>query len=376
VSNEQDNIDRTPRLGPLVDESTVAEEIDGQDLAIVLSRYDIGAIERISDYRKGSRRAAKMLVGSSKGKYLLKRRALGRDIKSQVEFAHEVQRRLEEHRFPVAGLVNTLDGESFIEHDNRIYELFRFINGKRFDKSNPAAAESGRILAHFHNILRDFPHEPSVKKKSFHQGENFFAVISEVNDILAAHEQPDHLEGMVDTIAYLREQYETAYTTVESIGFESLPTSIVHGDWHPGNTLYKDGEIIAVIDFDSLRVSPRITDIANGALQFSMRMGDAEVVDQWPGTFRGYTIQSMVQAYDQFTTLPIMASERSIFPSLMIEALIVESILPIHKTGRFGRVRGSTFLRMVERKLNWLVPRMDRVITVIQPPPQDEDSFA
>ena len=134
--------------------------------------------------------------------------------------------------------------------------------------------------------------------------------------------------------------------------------------------------IIAVIDFDSLRVSPRITDIANGALQFSMRMGDAEEVDQWSGTFRGYTIQSMVQAYDQFTTLPIMASERSIFPSLMIEALIVESILPIHKTGRFGRVRGSTFLRMVERKLNWLVPRMDRVITVIQPPPRDEDSFA
>ena len=100
MSNEFDNIDRTSRLGPLVDDSTIAEEIEGQDLAIVLSRYDIGAIEQISDYRKGSRRAAKMLVGSTKGKYLLKRRAHGHDIKKQVEFAHNVQRKLEDHNTP------------------------------------------------------------------------------------------------------------------------------------------------------------------------------------------------------------------------------------------------------------------------------------
>lgn len=377
MPNDSDNIDRTPRLGPLVDDSTIAEEIDGQDLAIVLSRYDIGAIERISDYRKGSRRAAKMLVGTTLGTFLVKRRAFGNDIRNEVEYAHEIQNRLKEHGFPVAGLVETIDGKTFVEHDNRIYELFRFIqNGKRFDKSNPAAAESGRILAHFHNILREYPLEPSVKKKTFHQDENFFSIVSETYDVLAKNETSEHLEGILDIVAYLREQYEAAYARVESVGFSTLPTSIVHGDWHPGNTLYKDGEIIAVIDFDSLRICPRITDIANGALQFSMRMGGAEDVEHWPNSFRGHTIRSMVQAYDQFTTLPIMASERSIFPSLMIEALIVESIIPIHKTGSFGRVRGSTFLRMVEQKLHWLLPRMDRVIEVIQPPSNDEDSFA
>jgi len=140
--------------------------------------------------------------------------------------------------------------------------------------------------------------------------------------------------------------------------------------------LYKDGEIIAVIDFDSLRVSPRVSDIANGALQFSMRMGEAENVDSWPDSFRGHTIQSLVQSYDQFTKLPLMASERSIIPFLMIEALIVESVIPIIKSGSFGRVRGSSFIRMVERKLRWLEPRTQRVIDVIQPSMGDEDSFA
>jgi hypothetical protein len=56
--------------------------------------------------------------------------------------------------------------------------------------------------------------------------------------------------------------------------------------------------------------------------------------------------------------------------------MIVESVIPIHKTGSFGIVRGSTFLRMIERKLNWFLPRVERVIEVIQPPNRDEDSFA
>ncbi len=376
MENESDNIDRTPRLGPLVDDATVAEQIEGQDLAIVLSRFAIGSIKSISDYRKGSRRAAKLILVADKGKYLLKRRALGHDVKNQVEFAHEVQKKLSEHRFPVAGLVETIDGCTYVEHESRIYELFRFISGKRFDKSNPAAAESGRILAHFHDILRDFSFDSPKKNTCFHQDVSFYKVINDTFKVLQAHEKLEHLNGLQDTILYLREQYEIANSTVNNIGFSSLPTNIVHGDWHPGNTLYKDGEIIAVIDFDSLRMNPRITDIANGALQFSMRMGDAEKVDDWPDTFRGHTIQSMVQAYDQFTTLPITSSERLAFPSLMVEALIVEAIIPIHKTGSFGRVRGSSFLRMVERKLRWLIPRMERVVEVIQPPISDGDSFA
>jgi len=375
VTNEADNIDRTPRLGPLVDDETIAEEIEGQDLAIVLSRFDIGAIEKIMDYRKGSRRAAKMIVVTVKGQYLLKRRACGRDGRAQVDFAHAVQRRLAEHRFPVAGLIETIDGETLVEHEGRIYELFTFIRGKRFDKSNPAAAESGRVLAHFHDILREFPNEPEVKH-SFHLRLSFVQKMEGALESLSNQESAEQLEGIEETISFLQSQYETAYKKVASVDFSSLPTSIVHSDWHPGNMLYKDGEIIAVIDFDSLRVSPRITDIANGALQFSMRMGEAEHVDDWPDSFRGHTIQSLVQSYDQFTKLPLMASERAILPSLMVEALIVESFLPILKTGTFGRIRGSSFLRMVERKLRWLEPRAQRVIDVIQPSMGDEDSFA
>jgi len=376
VSIEPDNIDTTPRLGPLADQSDLTEEISGRDLAIVLSRYEIGAVDRISDYKKGSRRSPKMHIVSSMGEFLLKRRAPGHDEYARVVFAHAVQATLTEHRFPVAGLVETNEGTTLVQHEGRIYELFRFITGKRFDKSNPAASEAGRVLAHFHGLLSNSIEEPVVGVGTFHDSKQLPEVLKSLSSVLSIREKKSDLEGIDDTIEYLREQYELSARKVQNLEWDSLESQLVHGDWHPGNMLYDDTEIIAVIDFDSLRVQPRVTDVANGALQFSMRMGSADQVGSWGEGFRGHTIQSFVQAYDQFSQVPLFPSERAMIPDLMVEALVVESVIPIWKTGSFGNVVGSTFLKLVENKLKWFEPRMQRVIDVIQPPLSDEDSFA
>ena len=374
MSNVFHNSDNQSQPATPFDECETVEEIDGDELVMILSRYDIGAIQRIKNYNKGSRQAPKLIVGSTKGKYLLKRRAIGRDAIDRVNFSHIVQKKLGDHRFPVAGLVETVDGNTLVEHDGRIYELFHFINGHRFDKSKPEAAESGRVLAHCHDILREFSEEPAVKKTSFHQIETTKKTISEVVDVLSNYENKSSLEGMDETACYIGKQFDKAKFAAESVGFYSLPTSVVHGDWHPGNMLYEDGEIVAVIDFDSLRIAQRITDIANGVLQFSMRMG-TDNVNNWPNSFRGHTIRSMVQGYNAFTVLPLLPSELSIIPPLMKEALIVESVFHVHRTGSFGKIPGSDFLRMVERKLRWIDDKAERIIEVLQPPRSGGDSF-
>ena len=376
MSNEQDNIERTPRLNPLSEEGSVTEEISGQDLAIVLSRYDIGTVDHISDYKRGSRRSPKMHITSSRGEFLLKRRALGHDEHSRVVFAHAVQETLASHRFPVAGLVTTTEGSTLVQHDFRVYELFRFITGNRFDKSNLAASEAGRVLANFHSILLSHKEEPAVGSGTFHHSQQIPEVLSTILNVLSNHEQKSELEGINETIDYIRNQYEISADKVQKLEWSSLGPQLVHGDWHPGNMLYSDSKIIAVIDFDSLRFLPRITDVANGALQFSMRMGAAESVDEWGEGFRGHTIRSFVQAYDQFSQVPLFAAERAMIPDLMVEALIVESVIPIWKTGSFGKVSGSKFLRLVEKKIKWLEPRMQRVTDVIQPPLGGEDILA
>ena len=64
----------------------------------------------------------------------------------------------------------------------------------------PISAESGRVLAHFHDILRDFPEEPSLKRMSFHQGTKVHGVLDEITDVLTESEEKQSCEGIEGTI--------------------------------------------------------------------------------------------------------------------------------------------------------------------------------
>ena len=75
-----------------------------QELALVLSHYDIGIIQQIKPLVAGNRRAPKQIIVSDTGRYLLKRRAKGKDDRYRVAFAHAVQQHLKEKNFPVSGL--------------------------------------------------------------------------------------------------------------------------------------------------------------------------------------------------------------------------------------------------------------------------------
>src|SRR5678816_1073591 len=55
------------------------EQFSAEELTIVMSHFDIGVIDSIVEYPRGSRKAPKLLIVSEQGKYLLKRRARGKD---------------------------------------------------------------------------------------------------------------------------------------------------------------------------------------------------------------------------------------------------------------------------------------------------------
>src|SRR5215203_2493352 len=83
------------------------EAFSPEELAIVLSHFDIGIIDSIVDYPKGSRKAPKLLIVSEQGKFLLKRRARGKDDPYKVAFAHALQLYLASKQFPLPHLIGT-----------------------------------------------------------------------------------------------------------------------------------------------------------------------------------------------------------------------------------------------------------------------------
>ncbi len=126
---------------------------------------------------------------------------------------------------------------------------------------------------------------------------------------------------------------------------------IVHSDWHPGNMLFRRSRVVAVIDYDAARIQQRIIDVANGALQFSI-IGGGDDAAQWPNYLDKSRFKRFVRGYDAVNVLS--KAELHVLSSLMIEALIAESVIPIAATGSFARMEGMGFLLMIERKVKWI----------------------
>ena len=146
---------------------------------------------------------------------------------------------------------------------------------------------------------------------------------------------------------------------VQEQGLDEWPKQIVHADWHPGNMLFRDNHVVAVIDYDSARLLPRIIDAANGALQFSIIGGD-EDVSKWPEYLDESRYKRFFRGYDEVMLLS--EAEIRTIPWLMIEALIAEAVFPIAATGTFGRMEGLAFLQMVQRKVHWMQQNADHLI--------------
>ena len=313
------------------------------ELAIVLSHYDIGPIESVTEFARGSRKSPKALVTAEQGRFILKKRARGRDDPYRVAFAHALQLHLATRRFPLPHLIGTRkENNSMFQWRSGVYELFEYIPGQGYPQTLETTSDAGRVLATYHRLTESFHTQWKSAVGSYHDAPAVHSALQQIASNVTASYQP--------LVASIKELYVDAAHRVEALGISRWPVQIAHADWHPGNMLFRDNHIVAVIDYDSARYLPRISDIANGALQFSILGGSGEV-GTWPEHTDEVRFTRFLAGYDSQSVLS--RHEIEAIPWLMIEALIAEAAFPIAATGSFGRLEGLTFLEMVHRKTSW-----------------------
>lgn len=334
------------------------ERFDAGELAIVCSHYDLGVIESIKEFRRGSSRSPKVLIVSAKGRFLLKRRApSSREGPARVAYCHALQEHLAQRKFPLPPPLGTrTDGSTMLQLADRIYELFEFIPGNSYDGSLDATGDAGRLLAFFHRLVVSFKSDHRPPTSSYHNS----PAVAERLGVVADRLGP----GAADMVGRLRAAYAEAADKVERLGISAWPVQIIHADWHPGNMLFRGSRVVAVIDYDTARVCPRVIDVANGALQFSITMQGPDP-DAWPPGLDEGRLKRFCRGYELVKGCILSTAEIQALPSLMIEALVVEAALPIAATGHFAGIDGTTFLRMVDRKVAWIREHEDRLIALI-----------
>ncbi len=319
-----------------------------EELAEVLSRYDIGKIRKITRLVGGRGNAPKIVITTARGKFLLKRRSQDQDEVYRVAFAHAVQSQLAKQGFPVAPLVAVRDEfGTILQLSSNVYELFKFVGGIRYPGTAEATIDTGRQLAKFHQCLTDFKFEWEPLKASFHNSTMVRRHLKTIaSDISRSSESKVHRCG-----EELMSLYNSASVQVNTLGFDSWPTQVVHGDWHPGNMLFDKDKIVAVFDFDSVKLAQPVTDLANAMLQFSL-VGYHPNPADWPDYLDQAKLVQLFEGYREIIKLEKDHIES--LPDLMVETMIAEAVLPIAATGFFGNLKGTDFLNMIVRKARWI----------------------
>jgi Ser/Thr protein kinase RdoA (MazF antagonist) len=333
-------------------------KFEAGELAMVCSHYDVGVIEWIKEFRRGSGRAPKVVLKTDRGRFMLKRRAAGADAEQRVGFTHAIQLYLAKRQFPLPKLVRTRSQhKSMLVREGSIYELFEFVEGENYDQSLDATADAGRALSLFHRLLTGFHlHGYTPPSGSYHAAPGLAKHLE-----MAGRRLNGGASGMVTRIGAA---YDEAAAKVEEQGFSGWPAQIVHGDWHPGNMLFKGSRVAAVIDYDTARLCPRAVDIANACLQFSITMRGSDP-GKWPVGLDEGRFKRVCRGYETVPGSVISIAELEALPWLMIQALIVEAVVPIAATGSFAGLCGSAFLGMVDANVQWLREHARRLTTLV-----------
>jgi len=348
------------------------ERFSPGELAAVLSHYDLGVVESAKEFPRGSRRSPKLLLKTTRGRYLLKRRAEGRDRPARVAFAHSLQWHLLQKGFPVPQIVCTRDTqESVFRCNGRVYEVFEYLPGERYDGSLEQTAHAGKTLARFHRAVAEFQTAWQPRRAGYHDAAAVRAGLNAIPTTVAAHDSViGHEAELLALTQELYERYDEAAQAVNRLGFRRWRAWIIHGDWHPGNMLFRDNRVVAVLDFDSTRLDPAVVDVANGMLQFSiLRSGDDP--QQWPEFFDQTRMRRFLAGYASRVRLD--TSQLRALPHLMLESLIAECVVPVATTGSLGQIPGFGVLQMARRKVHWLLRHRGELEEWIMPGEKKSD---
>ena len=83
--------------------------------------------------------------------------------------------------------------------------------------------------------------------------------------------------------------HRTDWTGLDLSFLPRLPSRndavLLHGDFWPGNTLWRDGELVALIDWEDAAVGDPLADLANGRLEVLFAFGE-DAMDEFADAYR------------------------------------------------------------------------------------------
>ncbi len=178
-----------------------------------------------------------------------------------MEFEHDVLRHLSRAGLPVHPPLLSVKGKPWARVGGACVQVSRWVEGRPFTPGNRRQTESAaRFLSELHALGRSFLGDP---RKQWDREDSFmiaFAGFDLVRNLEGARKHGEDLNAVARSIHRFLHELPPQH-------FWRLPQSIVHGDFHQGNMLFRGEALAGVFDWDYACEHPRLKDVAN-ALMF------------------------------------------------------------------------------------------------------------
>jgi len=164
---------------------------------------------------------------------------------------HRFTRELAEQEIPVIAPLTDPEGNSLRYYGEIRFALYPCRGGRAPELDNPDQLEQlGRFIARIHLLgaVQPFRHRPTLDIESY--------LTSPSRYLLERGFIPSHLVAAYESLlGDLRRRIDACYARAGAVAGIRL-----HGDFHPGNILWRDGGP-QIVDFDDARMGPAMQDL-------------------------------------------------------------------------------------------------------------------
>ena len=323
-------------------------EIEGFEslAAIIAEEYPLGQALRVEPLPAvHQRRHRKLLVHMDKGRFLAKTYDRDPTVLDALRFQHRLSDHLDAHGLPIAHIQRARSGKRIVERGGWAIELQVFVEGGLMRITRNSLTIAGDALGRFHEVCSGLP-RPDRDARMWRFSEVPRQTFATLFEQAKKEGDPEVAIDCCNRIALFLRDASQELSLEKRKAFEN---GLIHGDWHVGNLIYRDGQLAAIVDLEFAGEGCFLEDLAYGLSNLCVRTSsDAKRLEE--------RITWFLRSYQRQRSLSFF-EEAALYYAVGIKHVTTVSYqLPL-LGGRLANMGAYDWIRRLAEQCEWLADK-------------------
>jgi Ser/Thr protein kinase RdoA (MazF antagonist) len=296
------------------------------------------------------RRHYKLVVPTEQGRFLAKTYRRDPVVLDALRFQHRLADHLLTDGLPAPRIQHALDGRRIVDiGEEWALELQELIAGAPMTVNPETLYIAADALGRFHESCRYLPRPPRDARK-WRFSEVPRQLFSRLYERACAEEPKTDFAEECNAIALFLHEAAQNLAPERRAVFEA---GLIHGDWHGGNLLFKDGKLAGIVDLEFAGDGCYLEDLAYGISNLCIRTStDPQRLQGRTELFlRGYQRRHSLSYYE----------EAALYYAVGVKHVATVAYQLPQLGGAVAGITGAEWMRRLAAQCGWLKEKADGV---------------